>query len=195
MKKIVRVVWISALSGLAFLASCCSVKGLTRDEKKKLLEEKKTIEEILAERARFNSKTDYMLVESQLEYYNMLNRLDSINFRLGEDVDLAKNVRRRELLYRIDSLQAMVSQEESARVYGSPEIFAKYKRQSAARIDQLEAEIKNTREELEALDQSKEPISTPINRPVVDPRKSEKSPATVYGPPPRYRDKRGNRRL
>ena len=190
MKKIIRIVWISALSGLAFLAACCGVKGLTRAERKKLLEERKTIEKNLADREPFNPKTDFLFLESQSEYYNMLNRLDSINFRLGEDIDLAKNIRRRELLYRIDSLQAMVCQEESAKVYGSPEVIAEYKRQSAARIDQLETEIKNTREELEALDQSKDTDTIPINSPTVDPKKAERSRSVVYGPPPRYKDKK-----
>ena len=131
-----------------------------------------------------------MLVESQSEYYGMLNRLDSINFRLGEDIDLTKNVRRRELLYRIDSLQAMVCEVENAKVYGSPEVIAEFKHRRSARIEQLEEEIKNTRDALEALDQAKELDSTPINRPVVDPRKSERSRAMVYGPPPRYKDKK-----
>ena len=189
MKKIVRIVWISVLSGLAFLASCCSVKGLTRAEKKKLEEEKKTIEATLAERTAFDPRTDFMMVESQSEYYNMLNRLDTINFRLGEDIDLAKNVRRRELLYRIDSLQAMVCMEESARVYGSPEVIAEYKRQRDVRIEELETEIKNTRDELEALDQTEVPASATVDRPKVDPRKG-RIPATVYGPPPRYKDKK-----
>ena len=190
MKRIVRIVWISALSGLAFLASCCSVKGLTRAEKKKLLEEKKTIEATLADRTAFDPRTDFMMVETQSEYYKMLNRLDSINFRLGEEVDLAKNIRRRELLYRIDSLQAMVCMEEGAKVYGSPEVIAEYRRQRAARIEELEAEIKNIRGELEALDQSKDTDAIIINQPKVDPRKGERSRAMVYGPPPRYKNKK-----
>lgn len=48
MKKIVRIVWISALSGLAFLAACCTQNGLTRKERKQLLKEREQVEMELA---------------------------------------------------------------------------------------------------------------------------------------------------
>ena len=50
MKKVVRTVWIGALSGLAFLAACCSQNGLTRKERKQLIKERDSIQEILTRR-------------------------------------------------------------------------------------------------------------------------------------------------
>ena len=40
MKKVVRTVWISLLTGLAFLVACTTPKGLTRAEKKQLKAER-----------------------------------------------------------------------------------------------------------------------------------------------------------
>ena len=51
MKKVVRTVWIGALSGLAFLAACCTTKGgLTRAERKQLIKERDSIQDILTRR-------------------------------------------------------------------------------------------------------------------------------------------------
>ena len=50
MKKVVRTVWIGTLSGLAFLAACCSQNGLTRKERKQLVRERDSIHEILTSR-------------------------------------------------------------------------------------------------------------------------------------------------
>ena len=50
MKKVVRTVWIGALSGLAFLAACCSTKGLSKAEKEKLARERDSIQDILTRR-------------------------------------------------------------------------------------------------------------------------------------------------
>ena len=50
MKKVVRTVWIGALSGLAFLAACCSTKGLSKAERKQLMHERDSIQDILTRR-------------------------------------------------------------------------------------------------------------------------------------------------
>ena len=50
MKKVVRTVYIGALSGLAFLAACCSQNGLTRKERKQLVKERDSIQEVLKRR-------------------------------------------------------------------------------------------------------------------------------------------------
>ena len=49
MKKVVRSVWICALSGLAFLAACTVQNGLTRKERKQLMKERKQVEMRLSE--------------------------------------------------------------------------------------------------------------------------------------------------
>ena len=43
MKKVVRTVWVSLLSGLAFLVACASPNGLSRAEKKQLKAERAAI--------------------------------------------------------------------------------------------------------------------------------------------------------
>ena len=45
MKKVVRTVWISLLSGLAFLVACTCQNKLTRAEKKQLKQERAVIME------------------------------------------------------------------------------------------------------------------------------------------------------
>ena len=102
MKKVVRIVWIGALSGLAFLTACFSWRGLSKAEKKKLVEERDTIERTLAATPAEDT-TSMIYLAIQEKRYGLMNRLDSINFKLGEDVDVARNVRRRELQLRIDS--------------------------------------------------------------------------------------------
>ena len=47
MKKVVQTVWICALTGMAFLAACCTSKGLTRAERKQLKHDRDSIQEIL----------------------------------------------------------------------------------------------------------------------------------------------------
>ena len=48
MKKVVRSVWICALSGLAFLRACCTQNGLTRKERRLLRKEREQVEMQLA---------------------------------------------------------------------------------------------------------------------------------------------------
>ena len=95
MKKVVRTVWISTLSGLAFLAACCSAKGLSKAERKQLLRERDSIQEILTRRegaAVYGSPE--IIARYGAETYRLQNQLDSINAKLGEDVDLEKSARR-----------------------------------------------------------------------------------------------------
>ena len=117
MKKVVRSVWICALSGLAFLGACCTQNGLTRKERKQLRKERERVETQLAkvksdkfENPEEDDPNYYQyywedFMEHFDEKYSLENRLDSINYRLGEDIDLDRNVRRRQILKRIDSLE------------------------------------------------------------------------------------------
>ena len=89
MKKVVRTVWIGALSGLAFLAACCSAKGLSKAEKRQLEQERDSIQQILASRegaAVYGSPE--IIARYGAETYRLQNQLDSINAKLGVDVDL-----------------------------------------------------------------------------------------------------------
>ena len=147
MKKVVRTVWIGALTGLAFLAACCSTKGLSKAERKQLIKERDSIQDILTRR---EGETVYgtpqIMAERAVETYRLRNQLDSINFKLGEDVDLEKSARRLALQERIAELQAAIERREGACVYGSPEIIQEYGQETERVRDELKAVKKELRE-------------------------------------------------
>ena len=151
MKKIVRTVYIGALSGMAFLAACCSSKGLTRAERKQLIKERDSIQEMLTRRegaAVYGSPE--IIAQYGLETYRLQSQLDSINAKLGEDVDLEKSARRVVLQERIAELQAAIQRREGACVYGSPEVLEEYGRETQRMRDELQAvrqELKDLNEE------------------------------------------------
>ena len=99
MKKVVRSIWISALTGLAFLGACCTTKGgLSRAERKQLIKERDSIQEIIKMRemsAVYGSPTG--IQRYGLETMRLRNKLDSINYRLGEDVDLEESAKQLEM--------------------------------------------------------------------------------------------------
>ena len=150
MKKVVRTVWIGVLSGVAFLAACCSTKGLSKAEKEKLTRERDSIQDILTRRegaAVYGSPE--MIARYGADTYRLQNQLDSINVKLGEEVDLEKSARRLALQERIVELQAALQRREGASVYGSPEIIEGYRRET----QRMREEIKTIRKELKELNQ------------------------------------------
>ena len=147
MKKVVRTVWIGALSGLAFLAACCSQNGLTRKERKQHVKQRDSIQEILTRRegaAVYGSPE--IIARYGAETYRLRSQLDSINYKLGEDVDLEKSARRVALQDRIVELQAALQRREGACVYGSPEIIEEYGRETQRMRDEIQAIRKELRE-------------------------------------------------
>ena len=147
MKKVVRTVWIGALSGLAFLAACCTQNGLTRKERKQLVKERDSIQEILTRRegaAVYGSPE--IIANYKLENLRMQSRLDTINAKLGEEVDLEKSAQRVALQERIANLQAALQRREGACVYGSPEVLEEYGKETRRMRDELEAVRKELRE-------------------------------------------------
>ena len=147
MKKVVRTVWIGALSGLAFLAACCSAKGLSKAEKRQLEQERDSIQQILASRegaAVYGSPE--IIARYGLETYRLQNQLDSINAKLGVYVDLEKSARRLALQERIVELQEAIQYREGACVYGSPEIIEEYGRETQRMRDELQAVRKELKE-------------------------------------------------
>ena len=147
MKKVVRTVWIGALSGLAFLAACCTQNGLTRKERKQLVKERDSIQEILTRRegaAVYGSPE--IIANYKLENLRMQSRLDTINAQLGEEVDLEMSARRVALQERIADLQAALQRREGACVYGSPEVLEEYGKETRRMRDELEAVRKELRE-------------------------------------------------
>ena len=83
-----------------------------------------------------------------------MNKIDSINFRLGEDIDLAKNVRRRELLYRLDSLHNVQFEFDNTKVYGPPGGMGDtYYGIRAYEQSEITKAVQEAKRELELLDQ------------------------------------------
>ncbi len=149
MKKVVRTVWICALSGLAFLAACCSSKGLTRAERKQLKHERDSIQEILKMRemaAVYGSPeiiADYGVETARLRY-----ELDSINSRLGKDVDVEKSRQRYTMKQQLAELKRALRSREGACVYGSPEVIQRYGEETQRLREQVE-ELENRIRELD----------------------------------------------
>ena len=148
MKKVVRTVWICALSGLAFLTACSTSKGLSKQKRKELIKERDSIQDILTRRegAAVYGTPD-VIANYAAETYRLQSRLDSINASLGEDVDLEKSARRVVLQEQIAQLQAELLRREGACAYGSPEIIQEYGRETQRMRDELEA----VRKELDEL--------------------------------------------
>lgn len=153
MKKIVRTVCIGVLSGLAFLAACCSTKGLTRAEKKQLKRDRDSIQEILKMREMASVYGSPEIIANYgAETARLRYELDSINQRLGEDVDVETSKRRYELKQHIAELKAAVQYREGACVYGSPEVIERY----GAETDRMIQEIEALEKELKELDELNE---------------------------------------
>lgn len=147
MKKVVRTVWIGALSGLAFLAACCSQNGLTRKERKQLVKERDSIQAILTSReGSVVYGTPEIMARRAADTYRLQSQLDSINAKLGEEVDLEKSARRVALQERIVDLQAALQRREGACVYGSPEIIEEYGKETQRLRDEVEALRKELRD-------------------------------------------------
>lgn len=163
MKKVVRTVWIGALSGLAFLAACTAKNGLTRSERKQLIKQRDEIQTLLNMRegsAIYGSPE--VMMNYGLETMRMRNKLDSINFRLGENVDIEQSTERlrkrekevsnfmktKELRMRLESLMATIREREGSCVYGSPEIIEEYGRETR-RMRQEAEEIRKQIEDIE----------------------------------------------
>ena len=155
MKKVVRTVWIGALSGLAFLTACCSAKGLSKAERKQLVQERN---EVMMELDRTrNYEVEGSLDEfmgHKDDIYALENRLDAINSRLGDSIDLDRNIRRRQILRRIDSLDYLIKNYIPPCIYGSPEMMEQGGARVYTELDRMEDELKTARKELEDLDRS-----------------------------------------
>ena len=150
MKKVVRIVWIGALSGVAFLAACCSQNGLTRKERKQLVRERDSIQEILTSReGSVVYGTPEIMARRAADTYRLMSQLDSINAKLGEEVDLEKSARRVALQERIVELQEALQRREGACVYGSPEIIEEYGRETQRmrqEVEDLKSQIRELNE-------------------------------------------------
>lgn len=150
MKKVVRTVCIGVLSGLAFLAACTTTNGLSRKERKQLIKERDAIQGILARRegaAVYGSPE--IIARYGAETYRLRSQLDTINAKLGVNVDLEKSARRVALQERIVELQEALQRREGACVYGSPEIIEEYGRET----QRMREEMQGLKKQLKELNQ------------------------------------------
>ena len=146
------------MSGVALLSSCCCSKGLSRQERRQLIKERDSIQETL--RAREGEcvyGSPDIIASYQVDLYRLQNKLDSINAKLGKDVDLEESSRRlriqerrAELLQQLATLRAVINERENSCVYGSPEIIESYGRETA----RLRGEAKKIEKELGELETS-----------------------------------------
>ena len=160
MKKIVRIVWIGTLTGVAFLAACCSPKGLTRAEKKQLKRDRDSIQQILDMHWMSTPEDNPVAkAEFEAEANRLQYQIDTINYRLGKDVDVEKSKQLLEesqqqveqskqdaedgnqyasLQQRIDELRKAIQLREGACVYGSPEVIKNYGKKTQEMKEELE---------------------------------------------------------
>ncbi len=160
MKKVVRIVWIGALTGLAFLVACCSTKGLTKAEKKQLKRDRDSIQQAL-DMYWMSCPDSEPSPEFMVEYNRLQYQIDSINYRLGKRVDLEESKRileeskqkanmnkdRTALQQRIDELRMALERREGACIYGSPEVMKEY----GKKTQEMRDELKTLEDQLEGM--------------------------------------------
>lgn len=95
-----------------------------------------------------------VIARYKAETCRLQNQLDSINAKLGVEVDLEASAhrvwveeRRAELTERLDSLRAVIYKRENACIYGSPEVMERYSRET----NRLRGEAEKVKNELQGL--------------------------------------------
>lgn len=124
MKKVVRTVWISLLSGLAFLVACTTPKGLSRAEKKQLKAERAHLVALLEENAGIDCDDPKSCIALRQEEYGIREQISAIDYQLHNDEGGAENLSRMaELSKEIDSINQVIADMENEIppcVYGPP---------------------------------------------------------------------------
>lgn len=122
MKKVVRTVWISLLSGLAFLVACTSQKGLTRAEKKQLKAERKALVEQIATQSGYASEVPQTMFNFRHEELVLRQRLEEIDLLLGDKDAVAENSKKMGIIRsELDSLENVINSDIiQPCVYGPP---------------------------------------------------------------------------
>lgn len=121
MKKVIRIVWISVLTGLAFLVACTSQGRLTREEKKQLKMERIAIEEMLNNNEVNASENLNKTLEYKQWEMSQRLRLQDINSLLGDPKALSENkVAIDQLNEEINKILLLIQESIPAPVYGPP---------------------------------------------------------------------------
>lgn len=92
MKKVVRSVWICALTGLAFLAACISQNGLTRAQRRHLTKERDALVVRIdqLENMMVEGTVDYGLLEEEISCYYELAYINRQLTGVEDTVSLKK---------------------------------------------------------------------------------------------------------
>lgn len=153
MKKVVRTVWISLLSGLAFLVACTSPKGLSRAEKKQLKAERTEIMNKLEQQQEEAQIVQDPKIMMSLKDHEMqlLIRLNEINTQLGDNKAIVENERQiGEVVSVMDSLNTVIESSKGTTplVYGPPinepqTSKEQQRKELKERLNQIEATLKN----------------------------------------------------
>lgn len=119
MKKVVRTVWISMLTGLAFLVACHAQNHLTRAEKKQLKAERAAIE------AEITQPVPNLSLDEQLKHkmweLTRLERIHEINSLLGDkDETLKSEAAMNQVNSDIISIQEVIKGSSQELLYGPP---------------------------------------------------------------------------
>ena len=147
---------------MAFLAACCSTKGLTKAEKKQLKRDRDSIQEILDLHGMAAPEDDPVAIaEYKLDSMLIQYQIDSIDYRLGKKVDIEESKQQLEqkkqavemskkrsaLMERIEELRVALQRREGACVYGSPEVIKEY----GKKTQEIRDELKGLEEQLEGM--------------------------------------------
>ena len=125
MKKVVRTVWISLLTGLAFLVACTTPKGLTRAEKKQLKAERESYVEILEQHATLSSDDPKEMLNIKDEEMFLVQKIYDIDLRLGKKQDILYEdaEKLKKVSNELDSIRKVIADMETEIppcVYGPP---------------------------------------------------------------------------
>ena len=125
MKKVIRTVWISLLSGLAFLVACTSHNGLTRTEWKQLKAERAELIAQIDDKAKTISDDPKILLKIRQDELKLRRKLAQVNQKLGEEPAISENIEQMSRLHdEMDSLREVIkaSRESVRNSYRDPHI-------------------------------------------------------------------------
>lgn len=153
MKKVVRTVWISLLTGLAFLVACTSPKGLTRAEKKQLKAERTELTHMLEAHGMVTADDPRQLMGIREDELNLRTRLLDIETRLGNKDGISQNNQRiGQLQSDIDSLRQVISDLENNVI--QPCVYGPAPVDQPMYLDEKEQTRKELMDRLEVLQQT-----------------------------------------
>ena len=152
MKKVVRYVWISLLTGIAFLVACTTQGRLSRSERKQLIKERDSIEANLKSAVKPSDKELKELMNYKQWEVSQQLRLQDINQLLLDKEALLENQTAIERINgEIKTLAKIIEESIPAPVYGPPSELDSnsLKQERLLRLKEKRKAILNTIKEME----------------------------------------------